>query len=257
MITCETLVYLPFQPRRTVFSATASACNRSSIASARRSTSTARTRFATPTARSTPRSPTTRTRSITRSRPTRRSRIVRLLRSLGSRADANSGGEIQVALRAGFAPPDIVFTGVGKTRDELEIAIGKDVGTINAESAGELDRIADDRARPGPRRARGASRESRHRRAEAIRTSRPDSRATSSACRFRMRARSIASAARWPACSSSACTFTSARRSRRRSRCDARPQRSSRWRSICTEDGFHSSTSISAAGSASPTRAGR
>jgi len=68
--------------------------------------------------------------------------VVRLLRSLGSRADANSGGEIRVAQRAGFAPDDIVFTGVGKTRDELEYAIAEHVGTINAESAGELDRIA-------------------------------------------------------------------------------------------------------------------
>ena len=68
--------------------------------------------------------------------------IVRLLRSLGSRADANSGGEIAVAMRAGFAPAEIVFTGVGKTRAELAAAIADGVGTINAESAGELDRIA-------------------------------------------------------------------------------------------------------------------
>ena len=67
--------------------------------------------------------------------------IVRLLRSLGSRADANSGGEIKVAERAGFTPRDIVFTGVGKTREELEYAIAQGIGTINAESAGELDRI--------------------------------------------------------------------------------------------------------------------
>jgi diaminopimelate decarboxylase len=69
--------------------------------------------------------------------------IVRLLRSLGSRADANSGGEIEVAMRAGFSARDIVFTGVGKTRNELELAIANDIGTINAESAGELDRIAE------------------------------------------------------------------------------------------------------------------
>jgi diaminopimelate decarboxylase len=68
--------------------------------------------------------------------------LVRLLRSLGSRADANSGGEIRVAQRAGWAPRDIVFTGVGKTREELEFAVAEGVGTINAESAGELDRIA-------------------------------------------------------------------------------------------------------------------
>jgi diaminopimelate decarboxylase len=69
--------------------------------------------------------------------------IARLLKGLGSRADANSGGEVQVAMRAGFAPGDIVFTGVGKTRQELEFAIGCGVGTINAESAGELDRIGE------------------------------------------------------------------------------------------------------------------
>ena len=68
--------------------------------------------------------------------------IARLLRSLGSGADANSAGEIRVAERAGFAPSDIVFTGVGKTRDELEYAIGIGVGAINCESAGEIDRVA-------------------------------------------------------------------------------------------------------------------
>jgi len=68
--------------------------------------------------------------------------IARLLQSLGSRADANSGGEIAVAERAGFSPGDIVFTGVGKTREELAYAITRGLGTINAESAGELDRIA-------------------------------------------------------------------------------------------------------------------
>src|SRR4030095_13719620 len=68
--------------------------------------------------------------------------IVRLLRSLGSRVDANSGGEIQVALRAGYSAGEIVFTGVGKTGEELEYATGAGIGVINAESAGELDRIA-------------------------------------------------------------------------------------------------------------------
>jgi len=68
--------------------------------------------------------------------------IVRLLRSIGSKVDANSSGEIQVAQRAGYVPGDIVFTGVGKTRDELEYAIATGIATINAESAGELDRIA-------------------------------------------------------------------------------------------------------------------
>jgi diaminopimelate decarboxylase len=68
--------------------------------------------------------------------------IVRLLRSIGSRVDANSAGEIRVAQRAGYTPEEILFTGVGKTREELDYAIGAGVGVINAESPGELDRIA-------------------------------------------------------------------------------------------------------------------
>jgi diaminopimelate decarboxylase len=68
--------------------------------------------------------------------------IARLLRDMGVGVDANSVGEIEVALRAGFAPSQIVFTGVGKTRAELERAIRVGVGTINAESAGELQRIS-------------------------------------------------------------------------------------------------------------------
>jgi len=67
--------------------------------------------------------------------------ILRLLRGLGSNADANSGGEIDVARRAGFAPAQIVFTGVGKTAGELDYAIGLGVRSINVESAGEIARV--------------------------------------------------------------------------------------------------------------------
>jgi diaminopimelate decarboxylase len=83
--------------------------------------------------------------------------IARLLRALGSGVDANSGGEIDVALRAGFIPPQIVFTGVGKTDVELAYAIELGVKTINAESAGELERI-DALARERETRARVALR---------------------------------------------------------------------------------------------------
>jgi diaminopimelate decarboxylase len=83
--------------------------------------------------------------------------LLRLLRSLGADADANSIGEIDVALRAGYTPAQIVFTGVGKTRDELERAVGLGLKAINAESAGELDRI-DQIARAQGTRARVALR---------------------------------------------------------------------------------------------------
>ena len=67
--------------------------------------------------------------------------IARLLRTLGAGADANSGGEIDVAIRAGFTPAQIVFTGVGKSQAELAHAIDLGVMTINAESTGEIERI--------------------------------------------------------------------------------------------------------------------
>ncbi len=67
--------------------------------------------------------------------------VARLVRSLGGGVDANSGGEIEVALRVGFAPRDIVFTGVGKTATELAQAVALDLHAVNAESAGELERI--------------------------------------------------------------------------------------------------------------------
>lgn len=67
--------------------------------------------------------------------------IVRLLRELGSAVDANSIGEVELALRAGFAPSDIVFSGVGKAPDEIERAVQLELKAINAESAGELERI--------------------------------------------------------------------------------------------------------------------
>ena len=68
--------------------------------------------------------------------------VVECVRALGASADANSGGELALARRAGFAPRDIVFTGVGKTRAELDLAVRLGVGAINVESEGELVRLA-------------------------------------------------------------------------------------------------------------------
>ena len=67
--------------------------------------------------------------------------IARLLRDLGSSVDANSVWEIEVARKAGFEPSQIVFTGVGKTPDELEAAVALGVKAVNVESAGELTRL--------------------------------------------------------------------------------------------------------------------
>ena len=61
--------------------------------------------------------------------------LARMLQDAGSGVDANSIWEIDVARRAGFAPGDIVFTGVGKTPAELECAVSLGVKAINVESA--------------------------------------------------------------------------------------------------------------------------
>ena len=67
--------------------------------------------------------------------------IARLMRGLGSAADANSIWEIELARKAGFSAADIVFTGVGKSVAELECAVPLGLKAINVESPGELDRI--------------------------------------------------------------------------------------------------------------------
>ena len=75
--------------------------------------------------------------------------LVRLLKTIGSAVDANSIWEIDVARRAGFAPADIIFTGVGKSDAELECAVPLGLRAINVESAGELARVEAIAARTG------------------------------------------------------------------------------------------------------------
>jgi diaminopimelate decarboxylase len=67
--------------------------------------------------------------------------IVELVKGLGAGVDANSIGEVDVALRCGFAPDQIVFTGVGKSLPELRRAVALGFKAINVESPGELDRL--------------------------------------------------------------------------------------------------------------------
>ncbi len=64
--------------------------------------------------------------------------IGRVLSRLGAGADIVSAGELQRALLSGFKAHDIIFSGVGKTKDELALAIHKGVRLINVESEEEL-----------------------------------------------------------------------------------------------------------------------
>lgn len=68
--------------------------------------------------------------------------LLRLLQSVGAGADIVSGGELQAALRAGFAPERIVFSGVGKTDAELAAGLDAGIGEFNAESEDEVRRLA-------------------------------------------------------------------------------------------------------------------
>ena len=63
--------------------------------------------------------------------------ILRVLGKLGAGADVVSGGELLKALKAGIRPNKIVFSGVGKTEEELKIAINKKILLINCESESE------------------------------------------------------------------------------------------------------------------------
>ena len=69
--------------------------------------------------------------------------LLRSLADAGAGFDAVSGGEIFRALNAGARPIDIVFAGVGKTRDELRYAIEQGVGWFNVENVDECRIIND------------------------------------------------------------------------------------------------------------------
>ena len=67
--------------------------------------------------------------------------LLELLADLGSGFDVVSGNELRKCLEAGAKPEDIVFSGVGKTEEELVMAIKENIFSINIESEEELDRI--------------------------------------------------------------------------------------------------------------------
>jgi diaminopimelate decarboxylase len=67
--------------------------------------------------------------------------LLALIRGLGSGVDIVSGGELLRALAAGFSGADVVFSGVGKTEPELDLALRSGVGLINVESEQELEAL--------------------------------------------------------------------------------------------------------------------
>lgn len=76
-------------------------------------------------------------------------KVLNIICQSGLGADCVSGGEIQAAVDAGFAPSKIVFAGVGKSDKEINLAIDKDIFCFNVESVPELAVINDLAARKG------------------------------------------------------------------------------------------------------------
>jgi diaminopimelate decarboxylase len=71
--------------------------------------------------------------------------IVRALADEGCGADVVSGGELELALACGIGPDAIVYSGVAKTDDELDLAIGagpRGILAVQAESVEEIARLA-------------------------------------------------------------------------------------------------------------------
>jgi len=67
--------------------------------------------------------------------------LLKELKKIGSGADVVSAGELLKAIKAGISAKKIVFSGVGKTREEIELAIKKRVLLINMESESEAKLI--------------------------------------------------------------------------------------------------------------------
>jgi len=77
--------------------------------------------------------------------------LLKVFASLGAGADIVSGGELRQALRAGFKPGDIVFSGVGKTDEELSLGLDTAIGEFNVESESEMRRLSSLAAARGAR----------------------------------------------------------------------------------------------------------
>jgi len=69
--------------------------------------------------------------------------ILHLMKELGAGADIVSGGELARTQAAGIPGSDVVFSGVGKTRPELQAAIDAKLCLINVESRGEAEAIGE------------------------------------------------------------------------------------------------------------------
>ncbi|MYZ51798.1 diaminopimelate decarboxylase [Malikia spinosa] len=69
--------------------------------------------------------------------------VLRTFVQAGCGLDIVSGGELERALRAGVEPAKVIFSGVGKTRAEMRLALEAGIGCFNVESLPELDVLSE------------------------------------------------------------------------------------------------------------------
>lgn len=69
--------------------------------------------------------------------------VLRLFHELGAGFDIVSGGELQRVVSAGGEPGQVLFSGVGKSVAEIDLALKLGIGCFNVESTSELERIAE------------------------------------------------------------------------------------------------------------------
>ena len=67
--------------------------------------------------------------------------LIKEIKKFGLGADVVSMGELMMAIKAGINPKKIIFSGVGKTSNEISYAIDKKIFLINAESKSEIMEI--------------------------------------------------------------------------------------------------------------------
>ncbi len=67
--------------------------------------------------------------------------VIRLFNDLGAGIDINSAGEFYRAVKAGISTNNMIFSGVGKTIEEITLALENDLLLIKVESVGEIELI--------------------------------------------------------------------------------------------------------------------
>lgn len=75
--------------------------------------------------------------------------VLKTLARLGAGADVVSEGELRRALAAGFPPEKILFSGIGKSVEEIDFALGVGIFCFNVESEPELQRLSERATKAG------------------------------------------------------------------------------------------------------------